>query len=184
MKSSYKKNNYANVFRVLCFCIEPKKIVEFGILEAYSLKSFIESCPEKTKIEAHDIFEEFPYNSANFDKITQRFSMHPNVSIHRSNFFGAEKKFEDGEIDILHIDIANNGDVFEYAFQNYMPKLSKGGVCVLEGGSLERDEVEWMNKFKKPKIQPIIEKYKNDYEIKVLKDYPSITMVRHSGGER
>ena len=179
MKSSYKQNNYASVFKAVCYFVKPKKVVEFGILEAYSLKAFIDSCPSTTKIEAHDIFEEFPYNSANFDKITEKFSVYSNVSIHRSDFYGAEEKFKNEEIDILHIDIANNGDVFEYTFEKYMSKVSQEGVCILEGGSSERDQVEWMTKFKKPQILPIIEKHKNEYDIVTLEDYPSITMIRH-----
>jgi len=34
--------------------------------------------------------------------------------------------------------------------------MKKGGVILLEGGSLERDNTEWMVKYNKPKIRPII----------------------------
>lgn len=183
MKSSYEKNCYKNVFKTLSYCINPKKIVEFGILEAYSLAAWIDSCDTSVSIEAHDIFDEFPHNAANYNSISKEFEPYSNVTIHRSDFYTANNKFEDEEIDILHVDIANNGDVFDYMFRNYMKKISAKGVCVLEGGSKERDNVYWMNKFKKPKIQPIIEKYKNEYDISVLQDFPSITMVRHKRGK-
>ena len=76
----------------------------------------------------------------------------------------------------MHIDIANNGDVFEFAIQNYLPKIR--GVMILEGGSEERDNVEWMNKYNKPKIQPVLKKYDNDVIITVLNDYPSLTLIK------
>ena len=49
---------------------------------------------------------------------------------------------------------------------------------ILEGGSEERDNVEWMNKYNKPKIQPVLKKYDNDVIITVLNDYPSLTLIK------
>ena len=44
MKSSYlQKLDYSDVLKTLCFIVNPKKIVEFGILDGYSLKTFIEN---------------------------------------------------------------------------------------------------------------------------------------------
>ena len=79
-------------------------------------------------------------------------------------------------IDILHIDIANTGDTYEFAIQNYLPKVR--GVMVLEGGSEERDNIEWMVKYDKPKIQPVLKKYNNDVIITVLEDFPSLTLIK------
>ena len=49
---------------------------------------------------------------------------------------------------------------------------------ILEGGSEERDNVEWMNKFNKPKIQPVLKKYADSVRITVFDDYPSLTLIR------
>ena len=59
IKSSYKKNNYDKVFQSICFSLNPKRIVEFGILEGYSLDCFIEYAKDAS-IEANDLFDEFP----------------------------------------------------------------------------------------------------------------------------
>lgn len=83
-------------------------------------------------------------------------------------------------IDIIHIDIANNGDVYEYSIQHYLPKLSSSGIMILEGGSKERDEVDWMNKYNKPKIYPIIEKYSKKYNIKTFGINPSLSLISKS----
>ena len=48
---------------------------------------------------------------------------------------------------------------------------------ILEGGSLSRDSVEWMVKYQKPMIQPVLQKYSNSVRIEVIEDYPSITLI-------
>ena len=185
MKSSYKENHYGNVFKALAISTKPRRIVEFGILEAYSLTIWAESCPETTQISAYDIFEDFPYNAADYKNIVDKFKAYNNISINRANFFGTEDVFKDGEIDILHIDIANDGDVYKYAIDYYMQKVSSQGVCILEGGSESRDNVYWMKEFNKTKIKPVIEKEieRTKYDILVLEDYPSVTLITHKKGE-
>lgn len=175
IKSSYKKNNYDKIFQSICFSLNPKKIVEFGILEGYSLDCFIKY-GENSFIEANDLFEDFPYNSANFDFIKNKYIENLNVSINKRNFYKSVNCYEDNSIDILHIDIANTGEVFEFSIQNYLPKVR--GIMILEGGSEERDNIEWMIKYNKPKIQPILEKYSNCVKIMVLDDFPSITLIK------
>ena len=59
-------------------------------------------------------------------------------------------------------------------------KLEKNGLIILEGGSKERDEIEWMNKYNKPKIGPVIENYKlnKNYKIATIGTIPSVTLVK------
>jgi hypothetical protein len=175
IKSSYKKNNYDKIFQSICFSLNPKKIVEFGILEGYSLDSFVRY-GKNSLIEANDLFDDFPYNSANYNFIKNKFIKNTNVSIHKRDFYQSANVYEDNSIDILHVDIANTGDVFEFAIQNYLPKVR--GLMILEGGSIERDNVEWMIKYNKPKIHPVLKKYSNDVRIAVMEDFPSITLIR------
>ena len=125
-----------------------------------------------TSIEAYDIFEEFNGNHAKKDKLVSSFKDYNNVSINYGNFYEVYKNINN--VDIIHIDIANNGDVYEYAVKNYLPKLSDNGILLMEGGSEERDNVKWMIKYKKPQIQPIIKKY----GFKVIGTFPSISILR------
>ena len=59
-----------------------------------------------------------------------------------------------------------------------MNKLTKNGVIIMEGGSSERDNIEWMIKYNKPKILPVINKYKSQYDIKTIGNIPSITLIK------
>ena len=45
---------------------------------------------------------------------------------------------------------------------------------IMEGGSEERDNIGWMTKYNKSKIQPIIKKY----NLKVYGTFPSITIIK------
>jgi len=177
MKSSYKENKLDIVFKTLCGIIKPTKIVEFGILDGYSLKTFIENTGTDCIIEAYDIFDDFPYNAANYNHILKEYGS-DRVNIIKSDFYKSVEMFDDNSVDIMHIDIANDADVIKFAIENYMSKITNNGVMVFEGGSLERDEVYWMNEFNKKKINPYLQGLMNDYNITIINDYPSITIMK------
>ena len=157
MNSSYNnKVDFGDIISTITFMNNPQKIVECGILEGYSLSKFIESSSSNTSIDAYDIFDKFNGNHAIKDKITEQFSPYKNVTIDYGDFYNVLKTYPDKSIDILHIDIANNGDVYEFVFENYVNKVKDDGIILMEGGSEERDNVDWMIKYNKPKITPVL----------------------------
>lgn len=177
MNSSYKNTiNYGELIEGLTYAVQPKTIVEIGILDGYSLEYLIKGCSNMNNviINAYDIFEEFNGNHANNDALQLKFSKYNNVSIKYGDFYEIHKLLSDNSVDIIHIDIANNGNVYEFAMQNYFPKLSKKGMMIFEGGSEKRDNVEWMLKYDKSKIQPVVEKY----NMKVIGDFPSLSIIK------
>lgn len=179
IKSSYKNDiDYKEIFCTTCFLKKPKKVIEIGILDGYSLKSIADSVSSNTNIKAYDIFEEFNGNGANKDKLDNIFKKYENVSIQYGDFYKLINRIDNNSIDLLHVDIANNGDVYEYVFNYYVDKMNKDGIIILEGGSIERDNIEWMNKYNKPKIKPIIDKYKDRYDILTIGNIPSITIIK------
>lgn len=176
MTSSYNnKVTFGDILDTITYLKNPIKIIEVGILEGFSLKHFADSCSKDTCIKAYDIFEEFNGNHAKKEQLMEQFKSYDNVSINYGDFYEVHKGISD--VDIIHIDIANNGAVYEYAIEHYSPKLNANGILIMEGGSEKRDNVEWMIKYNKPKIQPVLEKYKDQYNIKVIGEFPSITMV-------
>ena len=179
MNSSYNnKINFGDIISAITFLKKPQKIVECGILEGYSLSKFIENSSSNTQIVAYDIFDKFNGNHAIKDKIFQQFNMYDNVNIYYGDFYSVYKNHNDKSIDILHIDIANNGDVCEFMFQNYLDKVKDNGIVLMEGGSEERDNIEWMIKYNKPKIKPVLKKYCENYDIKTIGKIPSITIIK------
>jgi hypothetical protein len=175
-RSSYREERFSKVLRTICIVKNPKKIVEFGILDGYSLDCFLEATGEECEIFAYDLFEEFPYNSAKFDSMEKKYNR-TRASIGRENLFNAHNIFDDNSIDIMHIDIANDGDVYEYCINKLMCKLEDSGVMILEGGSEQRDNIEWMVKYNKTKIRDVLYRYEDAYKIKVFNEFPSLTII-------
>lgn len=178
MSSSYAHAAYNDIFKMMIWLQPPTTLVEIGILNGYSLRSFAESCPPTTQIHAYDIFEKFNGHSASRD-IVDKFTEYPNVHIAEGNFYELYKTYKDKSIDILHIDIANDGAVYEFALEHYMPKLTSGGLLILEGGSQERDAVPWMQKYNKVPIYDTLKKYTTTYNIHTINAFPSITFIRN-----
>jgi predicted O-methyltransferase YrrM len=181
MSSSYKSNvNFGDIISSVTFGLNPKKIVEFGILNGFSLENFVKASNTDCKIEAYDIFEDFNGNHAEYDKINTMFNKNKNLKIKKGDFYELLDNFEDNSVDIIHIDIANTGDTYKYAIDNYMNKLTKNGLMLLEGGSDARDNVYWMKKYNKTKIVPVLEEYKKDYNIMVIDNINDKTDTNNS----
>lgn len=177
--SSYQKNNFSWDFEKIIAEVKPKLIVEFGIGNGYSLQYLRWHSKDTCMVHAYDLFEDFPYNTADFKTITKMFArFKDNIKIEKMDFYKGHHLYKDNEIDILHIDVANNADVYKFALENYWSKIAPGGAMVLEGGSAERDEVEWMNKYQKPKINPFLKEISNQYEIEIIEKFPSLTIIR------
>jgi predicted O-methyltransferase YrrM len=179
MKSSYIKKDisYGEFIQGITQTLNPNKILEIGILDGYSLESFVKGCNKNTKIDAYDLFDDFNGNHSDKNKLFDYFKNYTNVTIQHGDFYKLHNSIS--EYDLIHIDIANNGDVFEYVIQNYLPKLSDNGVILFEGGSINRDNVEWMKKYDKTPINTMIQKYtEKGFNIKTYGDFPSITLLR------
>ena len=179
-RSSYHQEKFSKVFKALCFTQNPKRIVEFGILDGYSLDCFLDSTSEDCLIEAYDLFEDFPYNSAEFGKISEKYSMFPSnrLKIKKADIFNSLDFLPVGEIDIVHVDVANNGETYQFCIEKILPILKSGGILLMEGGSEERDNCDWMIKYKKPKIREVLERYSELLDIRIFTEFPSLTMIK------
>jgi len=177
-RSSYKNANltYENVFQTICFLVKPKRIVEYGILDGFSLNSLVKYSSPDCQIIAYDIFDDFVGNHANKEYITDLFRSFPNVCVAKGDFYKHYTQLEDNTIDIIHIDIANTGDTYEFAVDNYLSKLTPNGVLILEGGSTERDQVWWMTKFNKRTVSDFLTQTKATFT--VLLPFPSLTIIQ------
>jgi len=183
LESSYNtsKLSFYHMFQILVGTINPRRVVEFGILNGFSLKAFSEFCHKDCSIEAYDIFEKFNGNGANKKQIEGLFADNDNIKIGELDFYKGWRKYENNSIDILHVDIANNGDVYKFAIENYLDKVRVGGVIVFEGGSKERDGVKWMKKYGQPSINKyldVLRKERSDLVVSIIDVFPSMTIVK------
>jgi len=172
MKSSYIENSYNHLISSLIAVHKPRRIAEFGILQGYSLEAIISSAGKDAEVEAYDIFDEFSYSSADRAHLEKKFG----DIIKYGDFWKKCFALKDRSYDLIHIDIANDGDVYEFALDNYMQKLKYGGIMLLEGGSEERDQLEWMEKYNKRKIRPVLQD--SEYPNFTFSPFPSMTIIK------
>lgn len=183
LQSSYNVNtlSFEHMFQTLITAVNPKLVVEFGILNGFSLQCFADLCSNDCQIHAYDIFDKFDGNGAKREVVNNMFKQFSNIKIDELDFYEGFEKYKNNSIDILHIDIANNGDVYRFVIDKYLDKLSDNGVIILEGGSVERDNVEWMNKYNKPKINPFLKELmskRKDLIVSIIDVFPSMTLIR------
>jgi len=173
-RSSYKLNNYASVFCEICLALNPSSILEIGILDGYSLEAFTKSCKDSTEIFAIDLFEDYEYKSGNYQFIKEMFKEHDNVKILKDSFYKYYKS--SNRFVLIHIDISNDGEVYDFAVKNYLPLVNK--ALLLEGGSVERDNVDWMIRYNKKPINSYIKSIEKYFEIEIINKFPSLTIIK------
>lgn len=189
MRSSYKENDYGNVFRALMLAHKPKMVVECGVLDGYSTfhiahaLRFNDTRGIHSEFYAYDLWEEYEYKHGDLEEVetmlkTQNLDGYVNLT--EGDAFEVSEVFDDGYVDFLHMDISNNGDKLIETLKVWGSKISKDGIIAFEGGSDERDNVEWMVKFGFPSIKeelinnPFV--YQNWY-VQIFKLFPSMTLL-------
>ena len=124
---------YGDIFKSLLFDKTIENVLEIGILDGYSLEA-INNNTNARNIKAYDIFDEFEGNCANRESLESKFSKNNNISINYGDFFNLFEEFDNDYFDLIHIDIANNGNTYRFAIENYLPKLKNNGLLICEGG--------------------------------------------------
>jgi len=193
MQSSYAKNNLGEIFLTHIKCFKPLVAVELGILDGYST-SFIAQGLKINKerwglnghLDAYDLWDLYPYKHGNMKEVkdfldnillgqSEKF-----VTLHKGDAFSVYQNYPDKSIHFLHIDISNTGDILRDIMSLWDRKIYQGGIICFEGGSEERDNVEWMIKYNKLPIKlelesnPIIKK---NYIYGTYNMYPSLTIL-------
>ena len=190
IRSSYKDNDYGNVFRALILAQKPNLVVECGVLDGYStfnIGQAIKFNREKRNIIcsffAYDLWEDYEYKHGDYSEVENMLNeqgLDDYVFLTEGDAFFVYNVFEDKSIDFLHMDISNNGDTIIKTLELWGDKISDNGIIAFEGGSEDRDNVEWMIKYGFPSIRevlindPIV--YEN-WDVQILDSFPSMSLL-------
>lgn len=192
IRSSYIRNNYGAVLQTVVHFLAPSLIVELGVLDGYStyhLASALKNldineviCGE---LHSYDLFGDYEFKHGDQTQVASVLrskGLAKYVKLKKVNAFQVHNRYERESVDLLHIDISNDGEKILKLLNNWLPKLRRNsGHVLMEGGSDARDNVAWMTKYNKPKIAPVlkdsfvIEHFKNPL---VLERFPSMTILR------
>jgi len=80
------------------------------------------------------------------------------------------------EFDLMHLDVSNTGDIIELVYKT-VAEWKNTGPILFEGGTEERDKVDWMIKYDKTPIFPL----KDEIGYEILDDrFPGLSIIRES----
>lgn len=182
MRSSYKQNNYGKLFESLSAIHCPKVIVECGVLDGYSIASFARG-HDGAEVWGFDLFDHYEYTHGDYKTVscTLKEEFGTQVKLVRKDALAAADQFENDSVDMLHLDISNDGDKLQKLFGIWSAKIRKGGLLIFEGGSQDRDNNEWMLKYHRLPIRHAkCNLSAMGYEYVTLLPYPSVTICRKS----
>ena len=175
IESSYRENDIGRTLYDLVLRLKPKKIVEFGILYGYSTVAMAMALDElgSGHIRAYDLFEDYPFKHGSMEGVAEAvrgYGLSKYVTLEKKNFddwLAAPEPF-----DLLHVDVSNKGDTIARLYESVSEKIAQGATVVFEGGSEERDNVEWMIKYNAVKIND------SGVPFKVIDSrFPSLSML-------
>lgn len=185
MRSSYKENNYGDLLYSIVKVHKPTICIECGILDGYSTIYIAKALKDLSKqnhqgkLWSFDLFDEYEYkHGKKYDvrHILRQLKLRKFVEVNDGNFFELHNQLANNSIDFMHIDISNSGETVVSFLLHWVNKIKINGIVIFEGGSKERDQVEWMTKYHFPEIQATL----NDsrFETFTFQPFPSITIMR------
>jgi len=182
MESSYQKNNYGEVFSFIVDAFKPVNCVELGVLNGYSAFHIGAQLRKigRGRLQVYDLFEDYPYRHSSEADVRELFKNCDNVEIFKRDAFTVADLYQDRTVDFIHVDLSNTGDIVRKIMEQWDQKMVQGGVVLFEGGSEERDCMEWMNKYSKEPIKPEVENnpiIRANYIFGTYLKFPSLTML-------
>jgi predicted O-methyltransferase YrrM len=167
--SSYTPNNIGKTIYDIVRKIKPKKVIEFGALYGYSAICIGQALRDNGfgKLITYDIFEKYKYKHSDRNILLYNLNFY-NLTDIVSVEFGDFYDFIKGgfEFDMAHIDISNTGEIIEKVIESYPNK-----TILFEGGSKERDIIDWMVKYKAKPLNYIQKEILNN-------NFPSISLIK------
>jgi len=188
LESSYKANNLGWVFYSLVRIFQPRFCIEVGVYQGYSALFTLAGLRDNQfgYWTGYDLFDDYPY------KHTQQTVPYTNIiQAGLSDYVGDLKQMDlqaapqdlgERMVDFCHIDVSNTGHTIQWCCDRFAKHINTGGLLLFEGGSQERDEVQWMQDYNKQSIRlALLTVFRNssDWELFVqYSQFPSLTVLR------
>ena len=177
IESSYYLNNIGETLYNLVLELQPKVVVEFGSLNGYSATCMAMALHELGnggKVQCYDLWTKYPYKNSSIENTKNNISKYELLEY--VEFY--EEDFNTWDIqyfDLLHVDISNDGETLLNIKKRFLKQLTQGKAIIFEGGSHERDNVEWMREYGKVPMNSV--KHTVDYRI-LNENFPSVSIVK------
>ncbi len=178
--SSYEEHAYGELFYALIKTYQPEKVVELGTKDGYSAYHIARGLTDnkKGKLFCYDLWEKYEFSSCSQAVAAENLKeVKDVVQLTLRDAVGVDQEHD--MVDILHVDVSNKGEILEEIIPKWIDKVRQ--CIIIEGGSPERDKVEWMVKFKKQPIADWLKQFakqRGDIEYFTVAPFPSITLIR------
>ena len=178
--SSYEQNNYGDLLYSLIRIYRPKKVVELGTKAGYSAYHIARGLRVngKGRLYCYDLWEKYEFRSVSKAVAKKNLKEFKDlINFRQRDAVGVDKVHK--TIDILHVDISNDGEKLEKIIPKWIDKTSQ--LIIIEGGSIQRDKIDWMSEYKKIPIKKWLEalnRYRCDIEYFTIEPFPSLTIIR------
>ena len=125
------------------------------------------------KIICYDLWDKYPYNHSVIEKTKEnleKYNISKYIELKELDF----KEWTPTDFDLLHLDISNDGNTIAELSIKCFNELKQGKHIIFEGGSKERDNIEWMKKYNKQSINSV----KSIVNYNILEEkFPSISKL-------
>ncbi len=178
--SAYEENNYGELFYALTRIYQPRKVVELGTKAGYSAYYIAKALKANGtgSLDCYDLWEKYKFNSVPKSVAEKNLKQFKDIATLRlADDASVATKYK--TVDILHIDMGNHGEILEAVVPKWINKVRQ--LIIIEGGSPERDQVDWMKKYKKQSLAKWLNDFKKRHkniETFTIDKFPSITLIR------
>lgn len=183
--SSYRQRDYGTLFYALMRALRPLHVVEVGVFEGFSLLSMAAGIRDngRGRVAGYDLFDAYPYRRASrtcVESHAAHLGLERWMTVSHDDAFAVHAG--GAPADVLHVDISNTGDTYRRIFAQWSGLVRC--AILFEGGSADRDRVQWMGQYGKPAIAPAIDELERghpEWRFTVLEPFPSMTIAWRHG---
>lgn len=175
-KSSYDIHEYGSLFHSLIKIYKPKKIVELGTKAGYSAYYMAKALKENGSgsLDCYDLWELYQYSSCNIEEARENLKEYKEIiNLFQMDVSNVDESYD--SIDVLHVDLGNHGESLDKVIKSWLPKVKQ--FIIIEGGSKERDRVDWMIKYNKKPINDWLNENRDLFNFVVIEPFPSVTII-------
>ena len=184
IESSYRENDLGRTLYIATMMLKPMNVIEIGTYLGYSAVCIAQALRDlggKRHLTCYDIWDEYEYRhcgNADTLKNINKYGLTEYITLEKMHFSEVVKHLygkcrNRWDIGMIHVDVSNNGDTIK---KLYEANLDCENIF-FEGGSKERDQVDWMAKYNKTPIRGSC-----SYTI-IDERFPSISLMSRKKGK-
>ena len=177
--SSYQEHNYGDLFYSFMRVYRPKTVVELGTKAGYSAYHMARGLKAngKGRLYCYDLWGKYPFHHVDKSLAEKNLKKYKEIiKLKLREAVGVHKLHK--SVDVLHVDISNEGGILEKVIPFWIDKVKQ--FIIIEGGSKERDKVDWMAKYNKVSIRKWLAAFNKKHgsiEYFVIEPFPSVTII-------